>query len=101
MSKRRLLGKDLLNNDGRVCHRPSQMAECFLFQKEWKGYFDMLTDEESGHVIKGVFAYLDGDCPSLNGRKEKFVYSAITSEIEQEACSTFIGDFLLCEDNCL
>lgn len=101
MERKRLLGKDLLNNDGQVCQRPSQMSDCFLFQKEWIGYFDMLTDEESGHVIKCLFEYWNGKNPTLNGRKEKYVFCAITSEIEQEACSTFIGDFLLCEDNCL
>lgn len=87
-------GSELLSGEGRVIHRPSQLAECFTIEKSVGRSFDLLTDEEAGQVIKGVFSYLDGDYPILTGRKAKFVFNELVAEIEQEACSKYIGDFL-------
>ena len=56
----------------------------FVMYLEWKTQLDLLTDEECGRLVKGIFQYIQtGEDPTLSGA-EMMAFSFIRAQIDRD-----------------
>lgn len=56
----------------------------FVMYLEWKTQLDLLTDEECGRLVKGIFQYIQtGEEPTLSGA-EMMAFSFIRAQIDRD-----------------
>lgn len=61
------------------------MKKAFLLYADYFDYFQTLTDEELGRVIRAIFAYQrTGELPSFDDRALKLVFDLIRNQIDRD-----------------
>ena len=56
----------------------------FVAYCDWKNTFQMLTDEESGKLIKHLFSYVNDENPELDDRLLKLAFEPIKMQLKRD-----------------
>ena len=57
-----------------------------IFQKSWGQIFGRLSDEDSGRLVKALFAFMEGESPDIESDEMLWgVYLMMTEQIESSA----------------